>query len=156
MTNSFYLYNTYTSTYLSVDLASSGFDLRTGVSSDPLLTFTFTPIANTDYVKICTTPSSRCLDVYGDNAIAPHLANPGNFSGQQWTLIPASNGLFKLSNQYTGSGSFLDVYSDGVNAAFMSKDDFRGQYWKQVQVKLFAINNLESFICVGSRAKQKQ
>jgi hypothetical protein len=79
---------------------------------------------------------SKCLDVNNNNAAAPYLADPGGLNGQQWSLIPAGIGYFKLSNANTGSASvsFLGVYSGRANDAFMSKEDFHGQYWKEMQV----------------------
>jgi hypothetical protein len=139
MTSSFYLYNNYSTSYLSIDPATSGFGLRalTG-TSDVSLPFTISPIANSNFVKICTSVASNpyCLDIYGDKKTVPHLSTPGNYMGQQWSLISSKTaGLFKLSNAYTGTGWYLDVYADGVNGALMSENDYTGQYWKQVQVR---------------------
>ena len=137
MASSFYLYNNYSTSYLTIDPTASGVGLRAfKATSDKPLPFTFTSIANTDFLKICTTITSKpyCLDVYGDKKTVPHLSDLGDYSGQQWSMITATTGLFKLSNEYTGVGWFLDVYSDS-NGAFMSDKDYAGQYWKQVQVR---------------------
>jgi hypothetical protein len=76
----------------------------------------------------------------------PHLSSPGNYMGQQWSLINSKiDGLFKLSNAYTGTEWYLDVYADGVNGAFMSENDYAGQYWKQVQVR----NTTATKRCLG-------
>jgi hypothetical protein len=46
-----------------------------------------------------------------------------------WTLIPQrEQGYFKLSNNWTGEGWFLDTYND-THEAFMSQGDATGQYW---------------------------
>jgi hypothetical protein len=99
------------------------------------LPFTFSPIASTTFVKICTTitSTSYCLDVWGDKKTVPHLSEEGNYSGQQWSVASAGTGLVKFSNQYTGSGWYLDVYGD-TNGATMSQSDYAGQYWKQIAV----------------------
>ena len=50
------------------------------------------------------------LDIANDGNNTPQLAPTGNFSGQMWTLNNVGD-TFKLSNDFTGSSSFLDVYS---------------------------------------------
>ncbi|KAK7192599.1 hypothetical protein DPSP01_006538 [Paraphaeosphaeria sporulosa] len=86
--------------------------------------------------NICTTdPQSRqpkCLDIYNDNSsdrTRVRLADPGHYAGQMWTLISQREpGYFKLSNDWTGEGWYLDTYSDSYEA-FMSQGDATGQYW---------------------------
>ena len=79
-----------------------------------------------------------CLDVYGDQKYTPHLARPGDYSGQQWSVVTFETG-FKLSNEYTGSGWFLDVYAD-TKVAHMTQGDYQGQYWVRVDVS-YALEN---------------
>lgn len=69
------------------------------------------------------------------------LAEPGFYSGQFWTLIPYDdeegvNGKgegkgrwFKLSNDWTGPGWFLDRRRSGSCEAFMSQGNYSGQRW---------------------------
>ncbi|KAK7187157.1 hypothetical protein PSPO01_06855 [Paraphaeosphaeria sporulosa] len=143
MADMFYLYNNYTGTALTLDPTISDYGLRAFYGgSDSALAFTFTPIPNTRFLKICTSISSLsyCLDVYGDQKTVPHLSEEGNYSGQQWDVITARGGLVKLSNQYTGTSWYLDVYSDS-NGAFMDQGDYAGQYWKQVSIGSMTTSN---------------
>ena len=50
-----------------------------------------------------------CLDVYGDDKTRPHLAPAGNYSGQQWQVASAGDGIWKLTNSYSGPEMALDV-----------------------------------------------
>jgi hypothetical protein len=52
------------------------------------------------------------LDITNDANKTPHLAATGNYSGQIWTLTVTNVGdTFKLSNDFTGPSTFLDVFS---------------------------------------------
>lgn len=52
------------------------------------------------------------LDITNDAHKTPHLAVSGNFTGQIWTLTNVANGdQFRLSNDFTGPSSFLDVFA---------------------------------------------
>lgn len=128
------LYNTgYSKQYLAVDPTVSGNGLRAASSSDTPLQFTVSELT-ASFLRFTTTyaGSTLCLDVYGDEATVVHLATCGNYLGQQWWWTQES-GSAKLSNNYTGSGWYLDVYSD-TKHAFMSSGDFSGQYWEEVAV----------------------
>jgi hypothetical protein len=136
MSTAYSLFNNYSSSYLKIDPLAQGFGLSAVPSSaNPALLFTFFPITSTTFVKICTTITSKsyCLDVWGDKKTVAHLSEDGNFSGQQWSMINAGDGFSRFSNQYTGSGWYLDVYA-GTNGAYMSEGNYLGQYWKQVAV----------------------
>jgi hypothetical protein len=43
------------------------------------------------------------LDVYGDDKTRPHLAEAGDYSGQQWHIESQGNGTWKLTNSYSGT-----------------------------------------------------
>jgi len=72
--------------------------------------------------------TKKHLDVYGNDATKPHLADAGNYSGQIWTISPWGDGTWQLTNQYSGSGLHLDVYSD-TKVPFMGDGDHTGQHW---------------------------
>jgi len=72
--------------------------------------------------------ANKRLDVYGDVATMPHLGDAGYYSGQIWTISPWGDGTWGLSNQYSGSGFHLDVYSD-TKVPFMDVGDHSGQHW---------------------------
>ena len=72
--------------------------------------------------------ANKRLDVYGDDATKPHLADAGNYSGQIWTISPWGNGTWMLWNQYSGSRLHLDVYGD-TKVPFMGDGDHTGQHW---------------------------
>ncbi|KAM0723676.1 hypothetical protein Q7P37_000664 [Cladosporium fusiforme] len=83
--------------------------------------------------NICTTYSGqpKCLDIYNDcshDRTRVCLADPGYYSGQAWRLEPQGESRYKLSNDWTGPGWYLDTYSDS-HEAFMSQGDFSGQLW---------------------------
>jgi hypothetical protein len=83
--------------------------------------------------NICTSLKGqpKCLDIYNDGSFDRTrvcLADPGYYSGQTWTLVPQGHGRCKLSNDWTGTGWYLDTYSDS-HEAFMSRGDFSGQQW---------------------------
>ena len=71
---------------------------------------------------------NKRLDVYGNDATKPHLADAGDYSGQIWTISPWGDGTWQLSNQYSGSGLHLDTYSD-TKVPFMGDGDHSGQHW---------------------------
>lgn len=68
--------------------------------------------------NICTTYKGKpkCLDIFKDdesNRTRVCLAEPGYYSGQAWTIIAQTEpGYYKLSNDWTGPGWYLDTYSD--------------------------------------------
>lgn len=134
MEQNFYLLNTYSSVPLAVDPTLSDFGLRASSSSDAPLVFTFTSIPSTKLFKICTESltSPYCLDVYGDKKFTPHLAQLSDHSGQRWSIWTIG-ATFKLSNEYTGEGWFLDVYAD-TKVAHMTQGDYQGQYWAKSDV----------------------
>lgn len=134
MANSTSLYNEFSKTYLAIDPTTQGYGLRALTPNDTPLSFTFSSIPG-NFIKICTTVSGNpyCLDVWGDKKYIPHLADPGNYIGQQWFVTSSSSGS-KFSNNYTGVGYFLDVYSD-TKQTFMSNGDYSGQYWSGYQVR---------------------
>ena len=72
-------------------------------------------------------PNKR-LDVYGDDKTKPHLADSGNYSGQIWTISSWGDGTWRLTNDYSGSGLHLDVYSD-TKEPFLGDGDHTGQHW---------------------------
>jgi hypothetical protein len=118
---------------------------RDGLHLQPIrngcaLPFTLVPCVEDSYrFNICTThphtKSPQCLDIFNDNSAdrtRVRLADPGHYSGQMWTLIPQAGegpGWYKLQNDFTGQGWYLDTY-DGSYEAFMSQGDASGQYWK--------------------------
>ena len=72
-------------------------------------------------------PAKR-LDVYGNDKTMPRLAAAGDFTGQIWTVVPWGDGTWRLTNEYSGSGLHLDVYSD-TKVPFMGDGDHSGQHW---------------------------
>ncbi|KAF9522635.1 hypothetical protein CPB83DRAFT_864200 [Crepidotus variabilis] len=71
---------------------------------------------------------TKRLDVYGDDATKPHLAAGGSYSGQIWTIAAWGDGTFRLSNAFSGSNMFLDVYSD-TQIPFLEAAEHSGQHW---------------------------
>jgi hypothetical protein len=47
--------------------------------------------------------TNMVLDVYGDDKTRPHLATAGAYSGQQWRIESQGNGMWKLTNMYSGT-----------------------------------------------------
>lgn len=83
--------------------------------------------------NICTTYNGqpKCLDIYNDNShdrTRVCLADSGYYSGQTWSLEPQGEGRYKLSNDFTGPGWYLDTYSDS-HEAFINSRDFSAQQW---------------------------
>ena len=72
--------------------------------------------------------ASKRLDVYGNDAKSPHLADGGDHSGQVWTIFPWGDGTWQLWNQFSGSALHLDIYSD-THQPFMDTGDSTGQHW---------------------------
>lgn len=127
------LYNSgFSRQFLTLDPSiPSGYGLRAANATDVPLLFTVTNTTNVfQQFKTTVSDAELCLDVYGDASTTVHLATCGGYLGQQWWWTQASGGA-KLSNNYTGSGWYLDV-SSGLNQAFMSSGDFVGQYWQVV------------------------
>jgi hypothetical protein len=73
-------------------------------------------------------PAKR-LDVYGNDKTKPHLANAGYYSGQIWTIAQWGDGTWRLTNQYSGPGLHLDVYSD-TKEPFLGDGNHSGQHWQ--------------------------
>jgi len=71
--------------------------------------------------------ANKRLDVFSANN-TPHLADAGNSPGQIWTITAWGDGTWQLSNQETGNGLYLDVYSD-THAPFLDGGDHTGQHW---------------------------
>jgi hypothetical protein len=97
--------------------------------------FVHSPNADSTTVYIYTQflgPNKR-LDVYGDDKTKPHLADAGNYSGQIWTVTPWGDGSYRLTNNFSGSGLHLDVYSD-TNVPFLGDGNHSGQHWRFTQV----------------------
>lgn len=115
--------------------------LRLASKKSEALVWTITPSPK-DAAKchISTTLSNgqpKRLDLYNDNSgdkTRVCLADPGDYSGQYWRFVPceqqssAAGRWFKLSNDWTGKGWFLDTYSDSY-VAHMSQGDLSGQRW---------------------------
>lgn len=108
--------------------------LHTAPSRDGGLFWTIVPSPeHPGKYSICTiyTGQPKCLDIYNDNSkdrTRVCLADPGYYSGQTWSLEHQGDGRYKLSNDFTGPGWYLDTYSDS-HEAFMSQGDFSGQQW---------------------------
>jgi hypothetical protein len=117
---------------LQVDPSSTDLQLYTSLQNEStsMLNWQFHAAPQAAKYNICTNYQSAayCLDIMRDNKIEPHLAAPGFYSGQQWTLVPSAGNTYKLSNDYSGDGYYLDTYSD-THVAFMSSGDYSGQYW---------------------------
>ena len=132
LTNAFYGL----SAPLALNTSSSGNELYAGDSNSALI-WTFAPAPDDKYY-ICTTYNGAafCLDIVATqhgtcprDCTVPHLASPGDYSGQQWTLTKEKGGYRKLSNDFTGSGWYLDTFNDASREAAMTHGDFQGQYW---------------------------
>ncbi|KAL6854486.1 hypothetical protein J3F83DRAFT_718798 [Trichoderma novae-zelandiae] len=80
----------------------------------------------------------QSLDVVNDNGVQSvdlHLATTGEYSGQFWRFDEwhANDAAFpyRLSNNFTGPSSHLDVYSDTL-VAHLAGGDYTGQHWALV------------------------
>jgi hypothetical protein len=115
---------------LAVITSSPDLELRVASKDDSTLSWQFLVTQDTTKYNICTNygGTSYCLDVLGNDKTTPHLATPALVTGQQWTLTPGQGDTYKFSNDYSGSGFFLDTYSD-TKQALMSTGDTSGQYW---------------------------
>jgi hypothetical protein len=130
--------NNYTGPTLSLDVVndagqnSSG-TLQmadTGDFSGQYWCFVLNPSSSTSTYALYTMflgPNMR-LDVYGNEDTTPHLAAAGDYSGQIWTITSWGDGTWMLTNQYSGSGLHLDVYSD-TDVPFLGDGDSTGQHW---------------------------
>ena len=131
-TNYYELTNAYTGPSFPLAVNPSSSDLELLVASQDNFSLSWQFLAAQDATKynICTIyeGTSYCLDIIGGEPTTPHLATPAFVTGQQWTLIPSKGNTYKLSNDYPGSGYYLDVYSD-IKQALMSTGDSSGQYW---------------------------
>lgn len=130
------LTNTFTGTSLSLDVVNDGGQASSG-------TLQMAPSGNFSgqYWQLESSHSSskytlhtqflgpnKRLDVYGNDKTKPHLADAGNYSGQIWTITAWGDGTFRLTNEYSGSGLHLDVYSD-TKVPFLGDGDHSGQHW---------------------------
>jgi len=117
---------------LAVVPGSPELKLRVASSDGSKLWWLFYPTSDPNEYNICTTYNleTYCLDILGgDNAKAtPHLSTISFVKGQLWTLNPAGGTLYKLSNDYSQNGYFLDTIS-GSNDSVMTKGNSPGQYW---------------------------
>jgi len=116
MADPFYLYNNFTSTYLSTDSTSS--DLL-GASEDLLIRTSFTRTdVDTEFVKICANTVSPiyCLDLNGDEMKTPCLLESDDDSrSQRWSMNNyMQGGSISLSSQGWGPEMPLSVGSDRV------------------------------------------
>lgn len=120
---------------LCVDTSTNDLELYAGDASCAL-TWILTNGADAGQYNICTSykDTDYCLDIVNgggtcpNDCTTPHLAKPGAYTGQQWTLTSEPDNYHKLSNSFTGIGWYLDTYSDS-KVAFMSEGDYQGQYW---------------------------
>jgi hypothetical protein len=105
----------YTDYYISAE-PSIDRNLTLTDSSTTAVRFSFVS-QNLDTFNICTTslgPASLCLDVFGNNASQPHLATPGDYSGQFWTVKITNNGSsWTLQNGYSGQNLWLGAQGAG-------------------------------------------
>lgn len=93
------------------------------------------------------------LDLYNDNSgdkTRIRLASPGYYSGQFWTLIPCveeekHGRWYKLSNDWTGPGWFLNVDAQ-TGVACMREGDHDGQWWF-IDVPAGTVEELASGCC---------
>ncbi|KAH9209093.1 hypothetical protein DL95DRAFT_478418 [Leptodontidium sp. 2 PMI_412] len=131
-TNYYELTNSYTGSNfpLAVISSSSDLELRVASKDDSSLSWQFLPAQDTTKYNICTNyeGTSYCLDVLGNDKTIPHLATPAFVTGQQWTAVPSEGNTYKFSNDYSGSGYYLDIYSD-TKKTLMSTGGHSGQYW---------------------------
>ena len=89
-----------------------------------------------DRYHICTvyTGKKYCLDIVNhlescpESCKQPHLSPPGDYSGQHWQLTRVRD-YYKLSNDFTGDGWYLDNSNDD-GAAVMDNDDSEAQQWQ--------------------------
>jgi hypothetical protein len=132
LTSYYELTNSYTgpSFPLAVNPSSSDLELLVASQDNSSLSWQFLAAQDATKYNICTSyeGSSYCLDIIGGDPTTPHLATPAFVTGQQWTLIPSKGNSYKFSNDYSGSGYYLDIYSD-TKQTQMSTGDFSGQYW---------------------------
>jgi hypothetical protein len=128
-TNYYDLTNSYTgpSFPLAVNPSSSDLELLAASQDDSSLSWQFLVAQDATKYNICTIyeGSSYCLDIIGGEPTTPHLATPAFVTGQQWTLIPSKGNTYKLSNDYSGSGYYLDVYSDTKQTLMSTGGFFR-------------------------------
>jgi hypothetical protein len=84
------------------------------------------------------TGQGRCLDVVNDPARDKlAMAKCGNFTGQQWSFVPAADGtiLFRLRNVFSGEELCLGVFDDVIDGgaddrlAMAKCGDVSGQLW---------------------------
>ena len=131
------LTNTFTGPNLSLDvvndngLNSSG-QLQMATSGDYSgqywqLSPNPNPSSSTNALFTLFLGANKRLDVFSANN-TPHLADAGNSPGQIWTITAWGDGTWQLSNQETGNGLYLDVYSD-THAPFLDGGDHTGQHW---------------------------
>jgi hypothetical protein len=134
-TSQYILTNLYSNVPLAVDPTVEYLQLRASTTTDTSLKFNFTQASENEHYNICTEWDSiaYCLDVFGNNKTTPHLSTPGNYAGEQWIVNATQEGAFKLSNDFTGTGYYLDVYGN-TKQAFMSTGDYSGQYWRLDEV----------------------
>ena len=115
MTTFYYrLTNAYNGPSFSLDVVGGTTDLTIAATGN----FTgqywkLVPVTNSPgkfYLRTQYKGDEYSLDITNDASKTPHLAQTGNYTGQFWTLTRDGD-AFKLSNDFTGASTFLDVYS---------------------------------------------
>jgi hypothetical protein len=115
---------------LAVNPSSSDLELRVASKDSSSLSWQFLTAQDASKYNICTNYQGTlyCLDILGNDKTIPHLAIPASVTGQQWTAIPEQGNTFRLSNDYSGAGYYLDTYSDNEQT-LMDTGNYTGQYW---------------------------
>ncbi|KAI9890074.1 MAG: hypothetical protein M1814_004473 [Vezdaea aestivalis] len=153
-TDAFWLFNVFTGAnhYLSIDTTSvSDVILNIPEGNTNPVTWTWAPDAQfPTFGNLCrTTQPVLCLDVYGTDNTQVHLVDPAKNPGQRWTRELVSDGTWRFSNNATGNGMFLDVFSD-TKQAFMATPDKSGQHWTFYQAPV--TKNAASSLAIISAA----
>lgn len=69
----------------------------------------------------------------------PWIAPTGNYPGQSWSLTPRSDGTYRLTNDFTGPGRFLDTTGD-THKPILAPGDASGQHWTLTPAKKIESN----------------
>ncbi|KAF4306929.1 Ricin B-related lectin [Botryosphaeria dothidea] len=129
-TATYKLVNSWSLWPLAIDPTQPDFQLRAQSNNDTALEFQFRSSDQPAKYNLCAAAAGKtfCLDVYNDPKDVPHLTPWGYYSGQYWSVEP-SGGSVKLSNDWTGTGWWLDVYQGSLAAHMSQGNDYAGQYW---------------------------
>lgn len=129
-TATYKLVNSWSLWPLAIDPTQPDFQLRAQSNNDTALEFQFRSSDQPAKYNLCAAAGGQtfCLDVYNDPKDVPHLTPWGYYSGQYWSVEP-SGGSVKLSNDWTGTGWWLDVYQGSLAAHMSQGNDYAGQYW---------------------------